>query len=145
MQYDYHLGIQHLIKDLNAFYRATSVPALDNEPAGFEWIDGGDYENSILTFMRKGTQETDTFIVACNFTPIPRYNYRIGVNDEGMYEEVFNSDDIRYHGTNVHNIGELQTESPGWNFKPFALQIVLPPLGIVVFQLKKKAESRKRE
>lgn len=140
-----HQGVQTFIKELNAFYRST--PALfdnDNASSGFEWIDGGDFENSCFTFMRK-TRSGETLVVACNFTPVPRYNYRIGVNESGIYKEVFNSDLTRYGGSGVKNDTEIQTEEPGWNFKPYALQVVLPPLAVVCFQFKQAGESRKRQ
>ena len=79
-------------------------------------------------------------IVGCNFTPVPRYNYRIGVEQKGIYQEVFNTDLARFNGSDTKNIGDIQTEEPGWNFLPYALQVVLPPLAVVVFKLKEKGE-----
>ena len=137
-------GLLHLVQDLNRLYQ--SIPALhelDCEGAGFEWIDGSDIENSCLSFMRKD-KNGNTVVIACNFTPVPRYNYRIGVNESGVYEQIFNSDDLRYAGTGVGNYQDLTTEQPGWNFKQYALQVVLPPLAVVAFQLKEKKESLKR-
>ena len=93
--------------------------------------------------MRKD-KNGNTVVIACNFTPVPRYNYRIGVNESGVYEQIFNSDDLRYAGTGVGNYQDLTTEQPGWNFKQYALQVVLPPLAVVAFQLKEKKESLKR-
>lgn len=144
LKYDFHKGVQLLVKQLNSFYKSHSALfALDTEGSGFEWIDGSDGENSCLTFMRKDNQG-HTLVVACNFTPVPRYNYRIGVNEAGVYQEVFNSDEKTFGGSGVVNRGELRTEDPGWNFKPFALQVALPPLAVVVFELKQKGESVKR-
>lgn len=145
LQYPLHKGVQDTVRDLNALYK--TVPALnayDCEAKGFEWINGGDIENSVLTFMRKSDTPEETVVVACNFTPVPRYNYRIGVNIGGEYEQIFNSDDTKYNGSGVTNDGILQTEEPGWDFKPYALQVVLPPLSTTVFRLKKKGPSRKR-
>ncbi len=139
-------GIQQLIKDLNALYRQT--PALfdvDFESSGFEWVDGNDFENSCFTFIRHGRKPEDSLVVACNFTPVPRYNYRIGVNESGLYQEVFNSDSLKYGGSGVGHTGDLQTEEPGWNFKQYALQVVLPPLSVVCFRLKEKGPSRQRK
>ncbi len=139
-----HKGLLHLVQDLNRLYQ--SIPALhelDCEGAGFEWIDGSDIENSCISFMRKD-KAGNTVVVACNFTPVPRYNYRIGVNESGLYRQIFNSDDLRYGGSGVGNVGDLQTEEPGWNFKQYALQVVLPPLSVTVFQLTQKGESIKR-
>ena len=136
LQYPVHSGVQNLIKELNAFYRTHSeLYSLDAEGSGFEWIDGGDVENSCLTFIRKGKQGNQ-LIVACNFTPVPRYNYRIGVEQKGIYEEVFNTDLKRFNGSDTKNIGDIQTEEPGWNFRPYAIRVVLPPLAVVAFQKK---------
>ncbi|MDD3668935.1 MAG: 1,4-alpha-glucan branching protein GlgB [Alphaproteobacteria bacterium] len=145
LKYAPHAGLQRMMRDLNAFYRATpALHAVDFDWQGFEWIDGGDGDNSCLTFMRRGKNPEDVVAVACNFTPVPRYNYRVGVNEGGVWEEVFNSDKAEYAGSSVRNDGAIQTEEPGWNFKPYALQVVLPPLSVVVFRLKQKGESRKR-
>lgn len=136
LQYPVHSGVQKLIKDLNAFYKThAALYALDTEGTGFEWIDGSDGENSCLTFIRKD-KEDHMLIVGCNFTPIPRYNYRIGVNEKGTYQEVFNSDLRCYGGSDTKNVGDIQTEEPGWNFKKYALRVVLPPLAVVVFEKK---------
>ena len=85
--------------------------------------------------MRKDKQGNQ-LIVACNFTPVPRYNYRIGVEQKGTYKEVFNTDLSRFNGSDVKNIGDIQTEEPGWNFRPYAIRVVLPPLAMVCFQKK---------
>ena len=145
LDYESHQGVHHLVKDLNAFYKQS--PALYQQDCiaeGFEWIDGSDMENSVLTFMRKGKNPDETIVVACNFTPVPRYNYRIGVNESGIYQEVLNTDKKMYWGSGIENAGDIQTEEPGWNFKPYALQVVLPPLSVIAFQLKQKGPSRQR-
>lgn len=145
LQYPYHQGMQQLLKELNALYGAH--PALfkaDFSPDGFEWIDGSDAEKSVLTFMRHAPKDGETIVVACNLTPVPRYNYRIGVNEGGVWTEIFNSDAARFGGTDTCNIGDLITEEPGWHFKPYALQVVLPPLSVVCFRLKKGGPSRPR-
>ena len=136
LKYDFHKGVQLLVKQLNYFYKEhSSLFALDTEGSGFEWIDGSDGENSCLTFVRKD-DKGHSLIVACNFTPVPRYNYRIGTDEHGVYQEVFNSDLKCYAGSDTKNIGDIQTEEPGWNFKKYALRVVLPPLAVVVFEKK---------
>lgn len=145
LDYESHKGVHRLVQDLNSFYRA--MPALYQQDClaeGFEWIDGSDMENSVLTFMRKGKNPEETIIVACNFTPVPRYNYRIGVHISGIYTEVLNTDKKIYWGSGIENSGEIQTEEPGWNFKSYALQVVLPPLSVVAFRLKQAGASRQR-
>lgn len=141
-----HKGVQQLVSDLNKLYR--KMPALyenDFEAGGFEWVNGNDFENSCFTFIRHDKKKKESLVVACNFTPVPRYNYRIGVNESGIYREVFNSDLAVYGGSDVKNIGDIQTEEPGWNFKPYDIQVVLPPLAVVCFKLDCAGISRKRE
>ena len=141
-----HKGLQQLVADLNALYKKS--PALyenDFEAGGFEWVNGNDYENSCFTFIRHDKQGREAIVVACNFTPVPRYNYRIGVNESGIYREVFNSDNEIYGGSGIKNEGDIQTEDPGWNFKKYDIQVVLPPLAIVCFKLVCAGISRKRE
>ena len=138
LKYDFHKGVQSIVKKLNSFYKEhSSLFALDTEGSGFEWIDGSDGENSCLTFVRKDNKG-HRLIVACNFTPVPRYNYRIGTDEQGVYQEVFNSDLKCYAGSDTKNIGDIQTEEPGWNFKKYALRVVLPPLAVVCFEMKGK-------
>lgn len=130
-------GVQTLLKDLNSLYRTQeAMHAFDCDERGFEWIDGSDVSGSTVTFMRKGTKPQDNLIVACNFTPVPRYDYKIGVGESGTYVQIFNSDDTKYGGSGIGNNQDLQTLEPGWNFKPYRLQVVLPPLSVVVFKLK---------
>ena len=86
--------------------------------------------------MRKD-KDGNSLVVACNFTPVPRENYKIGVNEAGVYEEVLNSDAREFFGSGIENKGEIET-GEGWNFKPYAIKVHLPPLATVVYQLKKK-------
>lgn len=130
-------GVQTLLKDLNSLYRTQeAMHAFDCDERGFEWIDGSDVSGSTVTFMRKGIKPQDNLIVACNFTPVPRYDYKIGIGESGTYVQIFNSDDTKYGGSGIGNNQDLQTLEPGWNFKPYRLQVVLPPLSVVVFKLK---------
>ncbi len=127
-----HRGIQTLIRDLNALYAAT--PALyevDFEPAGFEWIEGGDRENSVVSFLRRSTQHF--VIVVCNFTPVVRQGYRIGVPAEGRYEEVLNTDDPRYGGSGVMN-GGLDARAEPVHGRQYSLSLTLPPLATMVLK-----------
>ncbi len=128
-----HSGVQGLIKDLNAIYSAT--PALyevDFEPAGFEWIEGGDMENSVVSFLRRGNK--DLAIVVCNFTPVVRHSYRIGVPEGGTYEETLNTDDIRYGGSGVGNGEGVSAERAPAHGQPYSLSLTLPPLATVVLK-----------
>jgi len=130
-----HKGIQTLIKDLNAFY--ASSPALyrvDFEPAGFGWIAGGDIENSVVSFLRRGDAEEDLAIVVCNFTPVVRHDYRIGVPEAVAYEEVLNTDDARYGGSGVKNGGRMRTERVQAHGRERSLSLTLPPLATIILK-----------
>ena len=133
-----HVGVQRLIKDMNEMIRREApLHELDFDREGFEWIDGGDVDHSAITFMRKSSNSDELIVVACNFTPVPLYDYKIGVPKAGIYEEILNTDNIKYGGSGVLNQGELETFEPGWNFKSYALNVTLPPLGTIVLKLKR--------
>ncbi len=127
-------GVQHLIRDLNALYKAT--PALyevDSEPEGFEWIVGGDRENSVVSFLRRAKNPEDFVVVACNFTPAVREDYRIGVPTGGRYEEILNTDHTRYGGSGVGDAGVEAQETPVHE-KSHSLALTLPPLATIVLK-----------
>ncbi|WP_422084098.1 1,4-alpha-glucan branching protein GlgB [Ulvibacterium sp.] len=133
-QYELHSGIQELIKDLNALYR--SEPALYEKQfshEGFQWIDYGDAENSVLTYVRKGHDEKNDVIVACNFTPVPRENYRIGVPKTKALKEIFNSDAKKYGGSDLQN-ASVKTTNTAWHGYKKSIEITIPPLGIVILK-----------
>jgi 1,4-alpha-glucan branching enzyme len=136
LQYDYHSGIQQLVKDLNGIYR--NYPALYEKQfsaEGFQWIDYGDSENSVLTYIRKGHKLKNDLFIACNFTPVPRENYRMGMPVSGTYKEIFNSDAKQYGGGGLSN-GVLKTEKKAWHGQEHSMNITIPPLGAVIFQAK---------
>ena len=125
-----HAGMQRLVRDLNTLYRA--LPALhahDCEAEGFEWIDANDSANSVLTFLRKAGPEREIAVVALNFTPVPRRNYRIGVSKPGFYREALNSDAATYGGSNLGNGGGVTAEPVPWHGRPHSIALTLPPLG----------------
>lgn len=133
-KYDLHAGIQQLVKDLNKVY--TQYPALYEKQfssEGFQWIDYGDHENSVLTYIRKGHNKKNDIMVACNFTPVARKNYRIGVPKSGQLKEVFNSDAKKYGGSGMaSNISKL--EKKPWQGYKESVKMTIPPLSIVIFQ-----------
>lgn len=132
-----HKELHHFIKELNTFYKThTELTDYDFDSKGFEWIDGSDSVNSCFTFMRKN-KKGDTLVIACNFTPVLREAYKIGVNDEGSYKMIFNSDDASFGGSGSTINKNIET-GDGWNFKPYAITVDLPPLSVVVFQQIKK-------
>ena len=128
-----HGGLQRWVADLNRAYRAQ--PALhqrDFVREGFEWVDGNDYENSVLTFLR-WPDEGRPILVACNFTPVVREGYRVGVPLAGGWTEVINSDAQVYGGSGVGNMGRVEAEEHAWHGRSHSLSLRLPPLGIVMF------------
>jgi 1,4-alpha-glucan branching enzyme len=125
-----HAGMQRLVRDLNTLYRALpALHARDCEAEGFEWIDANDSANSVLTFLRKAGPEREIAVVALNFTPVPRRNYRIGVSKPGFYREALNSDAATYGGSNLGNGGGVTAEPVPWHGRPHSIALTLPPLG----------------
>ncbi len=131
-QFSPHSGMQRWIKDLNNIYKKESaLHQVDFHYSGFEWIDFHDKGNSIISFIRKSYDGKDKIIVVCNYTPIPRFGYRVGVPDEGTYEEILNSDSSYYLGSNVGNAGEIKTEPISQHGRSYSLNLVLPPLAVI--------------
>jgi 1,4-alpha-glucan branching enzyme len=131
LDYPEHQGVQRLVKDLNHLYRATpALYARDSEPDGFEWIDASDSEQSVVTYLRRD-MEGGLAVVACNFTPVPRHAYRVGVPVGGTFDERLNTDDAAYGGSGVAN-GAVEAEEITWHGRPYSLSLTLPPLGTVV-------------
>jgi 1,4-alpha-glucan branching enzyme len=126
-------GIAALVRDLNRLYRAS--PALHRQELsqrGFEWVDRHDAPQSIIAYLRRAGDEV--LVVALNFTPVPRHDYRIGVPVSGDYQEVLNSDSAYYGGSNLGNLGDLRAEPVPWMGRPYSVSIVLPPLAGVVLR-----------
>lgn len=132
-----HKGMARLMQGLNQLYK--SEPALFDKQfshEGFEWIDTTDRENCVVYYSRKGFQESDNLYIALNLTPVPQYNYRVGVAEEGVYTEIFNSDASEYWGSGVVNQNKKAEVLP-WHGKSHSMEISLPPLGAAIFKLKK--------
>jgi 1,4-alpha-glucan branching enzyme len=130
-----HRGLQNWVRDLNHVYRQE--PAFwqqDTSHHGFEWIDFHDVENSVIIFRRGAEQREHDVVILCNFTPIPRESYRVGVPQAGRYRELLNSDSEIYGGSNVGNGGVVQTEDVASHGHPASLCLVLPPLAILVLR-----------
>jgi 1,4-alpha-glucan branching enzyme len=124
--------MQKWISDLNRVYRNESaLHQVDFHYSGFEWIDFQDKASSVITFLRKSYEGKEKMIVSCNFTPVPRKNYRIGVPEEGLYREILNSDSSYYAGSNIGNAGEIAAESISSHNRKFSLNLTLPPLAAV--------------
>jgi len=132
-----HSGIGHLLQDLNKLYRTeAALFRHEFESCGFRWIDCHDKDHSILSFYRHTCDENDTPLICLfNFTPVPRYNYQVGVYASGEYREIFNSDSGYYSGSNCGNLGKLQTVDEPWYEFSHTLKVTVPPLGAVVFKI----------
>ncbi|WP_028033238.1 1,4-alpha-glucan branching protein GlgB [Chelativorans sp. J32] len=127
-----HQGVRDLIRDLNLIYRnERSLHELDCEPEGFEWIDASDPGISTYVYLRRGTGDARPVVIACNFTPVVREDFRIGLPHAGSWQEIINSDDRRYGGSGVVNGTVTATEEP-WHGRPASASLRLPPLGAVV-------------
>jgi len=132
LQWPQHQGIQRLVQDLNRLY--CGEPALhqvDFEWQGFDWLELHDWENSVLAFLRQGREPEDEVVVVCNFTPIVRDGYRIGVPKGGPYRELLNTDSELYGGSNVGNAGLVWAIDEDHSGRPYHLELKLPPLGVL--------------
>ncbi len=130
-----HAGVHRLIGDLNRLYRAEpALHQLDCEPAGFEWIDCTDIEKSVFSYLRQTRNADDFIIVVCNFTPVIRRGYRIGVPRGGVYVECLNTDSAIYAGGDVGNAGAVQARPVECHGRPYSVDLVLPPLATVVLK-----------
>lgn len=131
----FHRGIQQLNRDLNDLYQSqTALYELDFEPSGFEWLECQDADQSLLSFIRRGNNNSFAIIVL-NFTPVPRNGQRIGVPVSGHYKEVLNTDASAYGGGNVSNGSQLQSENVGWMNQHHSLVISIPPLAGIIITL----------
>jgi 1,4-alpha-glucan branching enzyme len=135
LQYMDHEGTQLVVRDLNQLY--TSEPAvavLDNDPAGFEWINCHDAENSVITFLRYGPGGVPLFAVVCNFTPVARSGYRVGLPRAGVWKEVLNTDAACYGGTGLGNLGAITAEPTPWEHREFSATVESAGLSTVIFK-----------
>jgi 1,4-alpha-glucan branching enzyme len=130
-----HAGVERWVADLNALYaRERALHELDCDPAGFAWIDCNDSENSTLSFLRRGREADDVLLFACNFTPVPRHAYRIGVPRAGFWSEVLNSDASDYGGSGVGNLGGVHSDGRPCHGHPQSIAIELPPVAVVALR-----------
>jgi 1,4-alpha-glucan branching enzyme len=135
LEYPQHQGIQKWVKDLNRFYRKEPViHEIDFEPEGFEWIDCNDWEKSIISFIRRGESVKDIVLVVCNFTPVPQYNYKVGVPSGGFWREVLSSDAKEYGGSGYGNLGDVEATPIPSHGRDNSLSLNLPPLGILILK-----------
>jgi 1,4-alpha-glucan branching enzyme len=126
-----HRGIQRWVEDLNRLYaREPGLFELDHDPAGFQWLEARDSDQSTYSFLRRGRSGPDIAVLA-NFTPVPRYAYRIGVPHPGFWQEILNSDAGDYGGSGQGNWGGVHAEPIASHGRPVSLTVTVPPLGMV--------------
>lgn len=144
LQWKDHQGVFQLVSDLNALHK--SEPALheiDFDWQGYEWLELHDWENSVIAFLRRGKDAEEGVVVVCNFTPVVRENYRVGVPTGGFYREILNTDADIYGGSNVGNEGGREAIPEAHAGRPFHLSLKLPPLGVVFLKQPKAAKMEK--
>jgi 1,4-alpha-glucan branching enzyme len=135
LQHSEHSGLMQWMGDLNRAYRSeTALHEVDFEPGGFEWIDCCDAEDSTLSFVRKSRDGESMVLVVCNFTPVPRENYLLGVPRAGYWREIINSDSTVYGGSGVGNYGGAPSHPVTAHGRYHAIRITLPPLAVVYFR-----------
>ena len=135
LEHPSHAGLKRWVRDLNTLYRGEPLlHTMDFNSAGFEWVDCKDFQRSIISFLRRAQNPSDQLLFVCNFTPVVRQNYRVGVPLEGHWKEILNSDAPLYGGSGQGNFGGLSTVPLPIHGRPFSLNMTLPPLGIVIFR-----------
>jgi 1,4-alpha-glucan branching enzyme len=135
LQWETHGGVKKMVADLNALLRREpALHEVDFEYTGFEWIECHARDDSVLAYIRKAKDPEDRLVVVCNFTPVPRHDYPIGVPALGWYQEIFNSDSQFYGGSNLGNFPGVMAQEPGWHGRPAKLLLTLPPLATIVLK-----------
>ncbi len=130
-----HAQIRRLVADLNhLLLKSPPLFEADFDPVGFEWIDANDADNSIVSFIRYSRERHESLIFVCNFTPVPRQQYRIGVPHAGFYVEIMNTDSALYGGSNMGNLGGVNSEPMPMHGRPHSVSLTLPPLAAVVLR-----------
>ena len=124
----WHIGVQQLVKDLNKIYRENApLFELDSDPQGFDWLVVDDAQNSVFAFERRSSKG-ERIIVISNFTPVPRHDYRMGVNVAGQYHEILNTDSFFYEGSNLGNCGAVESEAIPSHGRDHSISVSIPPL-----------------
>jgi 1,4-alpha-glucan branching enzyme len=139
-----HGQVQLLVGELNRLYvEEPALHQLDAAPGGaegfgggFEWIAADDVENSVYAFLRRGRDRRQVVLAIFNFTPVPRFNYRIGAPEEGIWSELLNTDAEAFGGSNHGNLGALQATPVPSHGRAFSLNLTLPPLGAIYLKLR---------
>lgn len=135
LEYSEHKGLQLLLRDLNRIYKDhRALYETDFSPEGFEWVDFSDSSQTVISYLRKSKDGREILLVVCNFTPVPRYNYRIGVPRKGFWREILNTDSHYYGGSGMGNFGGVFSEDVGYHGRNCSLSLTLPPLAALVLR-----------
>jgi len=135
LEYQRHTELQKWVQELNLLYKSElALHELDCNQDGFEWIDCGDTESSVISLIRKGRSTKDIIFIVCNFTPVVRYNYRVGAPRGGIWKEILNSDATEYGGSGQGNLGRVEASPISFHGRPYSLNLTLPPLSAVFFR-----------
>jgi len=135
LQSPLHEGVRRWVGDLNRLYRREpSLHRKDFDHDGFEWVDCTDVENSVASLLRKGGPGDPEILAVFNFTPVPRHNYQVGVPRGGRWAEAANGDATLYGGSGQGNLGGTTATPGGHHGRPWALNLVLPPLAAIFFR-----------
>jgi 1,4-alpha-glucan branching enzyme len=134
LEHSEHSGMQALVRGLNRVYRAEpALWELDHTAEGFRWLELHDAGANVVAFARFSADGERTLVCACNFAPVPREAYRIGMPHAGRWREVLNTDSSFYGGSDWGNLGGVEAEGVPWHDQPFSAEVTLPPLGVVWF------------
>ena len=135
-----HRGIQSLVRDINHLYRSrAALHEKDDDPTGFSWVEVNDSAHSVFAFMRYAQTQEAQMLVACNFTPVPRTGYRLGVPQGGMWRECLNTDSTHYAGSGVGNLGAVVAEAVPAHGHAHSVVLNLPPLAVLWLEPKAAA------
>jgi 1,4-alpha-glucan branching enzyme len=130
-----HAGVRRLVQELNRLHREEpALHEVDFSFEGFEWIDFHDVESSVISFLRRGENPSEYIVVVCNFTPVVRPNYGVGVPEQGFYREILNTDAAEFGGSGVGNMGGVISLHEERHGRPASIMITLPPLSVVAFK-----------
>jgi 1,4-alpha-glucan branching enzyme len=125
--------VRRWVRDLNRLYRTTAaLHQRDFAPEGFEWVDCDNADDSVIVYLRRGVDPHEVALIACNFTPVPREHYRVGVPIGGTWTERLNSDAQEYGGSGIGNLGSTEAEPQSSHGRPYSLALRLPPLAVLV-------------
>jgi 1,4-alpha-glucan branching enzyme len=134
LQFGEHAGLSRWVADLNRLYRREpALHEVDFDACGFEWIDASDHESSTLAYLRR-SRNGDAVLVVCNFTPVPRHDYRVGVPAAGFWQELANSDALDYGGSGSGNLGGAWSQPVPMHGRGQSLALTLPPLATVILR-----------